>query len=91
RMDDPPRLTIDQWSAALYLATMWHFDAARKYAIQQIESEYAEQSPVDRIILAGKCQVGQWLHPAFLSLCNRTEPLTAEEGEKLGYPRLMAI
>ncbi|KAG8842070.1 hypothetical protein FRB96_006323 [Tulasnella sp. 330] len=57
RMDDPPHLTIDQWSAALYLATMWHFDAARKYAIQQIESEYAEQSPVDRIILAGKCQV----------------------------------
>ncbi|KAG8887039.1 hypothetical protein FRB98_000664 [Tulasnella sp. 332] len=90
-MDDPPLFTIDQWSAALHLATMWHFDAIRKYAIQQIESQYADQSPLDRIALACKCQVGQWLHPAYLALCNRAEPLTVEEGEKLGYPRLMAI
>lgn len=90
-MDDPPCLTIEQWSAALHLATMWHFDAAKKYMIEAIKSQHTDQSPFDRLRLARKCLVGQWIHPVYLSLCNRDEPLTAEEGEELGYRCLMAI
>jgi len=91
RIDEPPKLSIEQWSAALHLATMWHFDAARKYAIDQISSEYTDQNHFDRVDLAMKCQVGQWLHPAYQALCERTESLSAEEGERLGYRRLTAI
>ncbi|KAG9017366.1 hypothetical protein FRB93_007480 [Tulasnella sp. JGI-2019a] len=87
-MDGPHSLKSEGWEAALHLATMWHFDAARKYAIQNIESQYPGQTPLERIVVAGKCQVGQWLHPAYLSLCNRSEPLTIEEGEVLGLRRL---
>ncbi|KAG9020981.1 hypothetical protein FRB95_003102 [Tulasnella sp. JGI-2019a] len=90
-MDGPHNLKSEEWAAALHLATMWHFDAARKYAIQNIESQYPGQAPLERIVLAGKCQVGPWLHPAYLSLCNRSEPLTIEEGEVLGLGRALAI
>ncbi|KAG9038607.1 hypothetical protein FRB95_000829 [Tulasnella sp. JGI-2019a] len=90
-MDGPHNLKSEEWAAALHLATMWHFDAARKYAIQNIESQYPEQTPLERIVIAGKCQVGQWLHPAYLSLCNRPGPLTIEEGEVLGLGRALAI
>ncbi|KAG8994309.1 hypothetical protein FRB94_009965 [Tulasnella sp. JGI-2019a] len=90
-IDGAPELTLQQLSGALHLATMWDFDAARKYIIDQITIHHTDQPPLDRIELAMRCQVGEWLHPAYKTLCDRPEPITEQEGERLGYRRLIAI
>ncbi|KAG9002101.1 hypothetical protein FRB93_011874 [Tulasnella sp. JGI-2019a] len=83
--------TIAQWSAALHLSTMWVFDSLRTYAIAEISSYHPNQCPFDRIDLAMRCQVAQWLFPSYESICTRWEPLTTEEMMRLGFERLTAI
>ncbi|KAG8857251.1 hypothetical protein FRB96_005926 [Tulasnella sp. 330] len=86
-----PCLSIDQWSAALHLSTMWAFDVLRTYAIAEISSYHPNQCPFDRIDLAMRCQVAQWLFPSYESICTRWEPLTTEEMMRLGFMKLTAI
>lgn len=70
---------------------MWHFDLARKYAIDHITSTYPDQNVFDRIDLAVKCQVFPWLVPACEALCSRSQPITEEEGKRLGFRCLTAV
>jgi len=58
-IDEQLKLTLEQWSAALHLATMWHFDSARKFVIDKIDAEHAYQDPLERLDLAFRCQVAQ--------------------------------
>ncbi|KAG8895973.1 hypothetical protein FRB99_000234, partial [Tulasnella sp. 403] len=86
-----PSLSLSGWSAALHLATMWDFERIRAYAISQIDDNYDHQDPLDRIDLAEKCRVAKWLHPAYVKLCERAEPMTGVDGRRLGYDRFAAI
>ncbi|KAG8896532.1 hypothetical protein FRB99_008853 [Tulasnella sp. 403] len=89
--DNPPDLTFQQWSAALHLSTMWHFDKTRNYIIQHLDAHIESLDPLDCIELADRCRVEKWLAPAFAKLCAREEPLSAREGELLGFRRFAAI
>ncbi len=65
---------------------MYGFDAARDFIIRQIDLQPADQvDPFYRIHLASRCQVGKWIHQAYASLCSRSEPLTAAEGEVFDF------
>lgn len=48
-------------------------------------------NPLDRIQVADACDITEWLHPAYAKLCARQDPLTAEEGVKLGLTRYAAL
>ncbi|KAG8936147.1 hypothetical protein FRC02_004175 [Tulasnella sp. 418] len=78
----PPALSLEQWKAVLHLSTMWHLPELRDLAIKNIDT--LKPSPIDAILLAQKFLVQQWLKPAYVQLCARLEPLSAEEGERLG-------
>ncbi|KAG8956042.1 hypothetical protein FRC00_005196 [Tulasnella sp. 408] len=41
--------------------------------------------------LADECNVKEWLHPAYARLCARRAPLTAKEGQILGFERFAAL
>ncbi|KAG8871480.1 hypothetical protein FRB98_000748 [Tulasnella sp. 332] len=85
-------LTIEQWSEALYIATIWKLAAARDYIVERISTLFPDQAPIDRIALADRCGVHQWLHPAYETLCTRINPPTFEEGvERLGIKRIVAL
>ncbi|KAG8940599.1 hypothetical protein FRC03_005316 [Tulasnella sp. 419] len=80
--ESAPTADLKQWSAVLHLCTMWYYDQLREHAIKEIEK--LDPPPVDSILLARKCNVIKWLKPAYLRLCNRPEPITADEGSLLG-------
>jgi len=48
-------------------------------------------SPVDRLVIAYGLHVTGWLRPAFVALCMRDEPLTIEEGRRLGIDVIVCI
>jgi hypothetical protein len=48
-------------------------------------------SPVDRLVVAYGLHVTGWLRPAFVALCLRDEPLTIEEGRRLGINVIVCI
>ncbi|KAG8982713.1 hypothetical protein FRB93_007894 [Tulasnella sp. JGI-2019a] len=92
KISAPLLFTIQQWSEALHIATIWDITSAREYIIDRISALFPDQPPIDRIILADRCGVKQWLYPAYEELCVRCHPPTTEEGiERLGVDRIVAI
>ena len=65
----------------LALATQWEFADYRRLAIARL-AQLA--SPVDRILLGRRYDIPEWLSTAYLELCTRDDPLSYEEGERLG-------
>ncbi|KAG8921817.1 hypothetical protein FRC02_012339 [Tulasnella sp. 418] len=79
----PPPFSLDQWKAVLFVTTMWKFSILRDLAIRSIED--MKPPPLDTILLARGYNVPRLLSMAYTDLCMRTTPITAEEGEILGY------
>src|ERR1700733_9035998 len=48
-------------------------------------------SPVDKLVVAYGLHVTGWVRPAFVALCMRDEPLTIEEGRRLGIDVIVRI
>ncbi|KAG8979647.1 hypothetical protein FRB95_009045 [Tulasnella sp. JGI-2019a] len=90
RINSPLDLTIEKWSQALGLATLWKLDAARNFIIDHITRHFPN-SLANQIRLADDYDVGQWLHPAYETICERDTPPTEEEVSALGPKRLVAI
>ncbi|KIO16896.1 hypothetical protein M407DRAFT_33452 [Tulasnella calospora MUT 4182] len=84
-----PELSLEQWSEALHLATIWGFEHIRSYIMRTLETMALK--PIDIIQVADACGVVEWLHPAYAKLCAREDSLTAEEGFKLGFRRYAAL
>lgn len=89
RFDPLPELTLQEWSEAFHIATLWGFEQLRAYIIKTTDS--IAQDPMDRIQLADQCGLTEWLHPAYAKLCARDTSLTAEEGRRLGFERFAAL
>lgn len=86
-------MTWEQWAAALHLATMWSFDQVRCYVITQMDIQIKAGSvhPLDRVDVATKCRVPEWVVPAYTELCERQNSLTVDEASHMSLPRLMAV
>jgi len=76
--------SIDQWVSLLSISTRFQLDRIRRRAISEIEAHHPQLHAVDRVVLAVKHSVDPWLIPAYCDICERTEPLTDQEAEKLG-------
>ncbi|EKM59091.1 uncharacterized protein PHACADRAFT_65989, partial [Phanerochaete carnosa HHB-10118-sp] len=72
----PDITSVDEWSAVLRLATEWSFDSIRSLAIERLEPI---ASPVEKIVLSHSHMIPSWLSAAYVSLCQRSHPLTAAE------------
>ncbi|KAF5387246.1 hypothetical protein D9757_006856 [Collybiopsis confluens] len=79
---------IQGWTTILKVANVLNFKDIRKLAIQRLDRI---APPVDRIVLSRKYDVQRWVVPAFKELCTSIEPLTNEEGRKLGVEGLMVL
>ncbi|KAG8946615.1 hypothetical protein FRC04_011509 [Tulasnella sp. 424] len=88
---DEKKLGWKQKAAALHLATMWSFEDLRSALISFMSKGVDSIDPVDRIEASLKCRVEEWFHPAIRALCERVTPLTASEGERLGFTLFAAI
>ena len=81
--------TVDEWTSVLRLATKWSIGSLRDLAIEEIEPK---ASPFDKVCVAREFDQGQnWLVPAFVDICSRSESLTRAEAERLGLPTVVEV
>ena len=74
------------------IANRYDFYLVRQYAIRAIEKLRVESgsglndvwSAVDRIEMADRFDVDEWLVPAYEELCTRPAMLSVQEGERIG-------
>lgn len=81
-------LSLDQLGDALYAATVWEFEPARKAILTDMPTDMPYMK---RIMLGIKCGVPAWLISGLEELCGRREPLCDSEIEIIGYPRAAAV
>jgi hypothetical protein len=77
------RATLPEWISILQLATRWLFDDIRNLAIREL-ANFDDIEPVQKVAIALQNDIPEWLHPSYMALCERPNPLTVEEARKLG-------
>jgi len=77
---DTPR-SHEEWSSLLSISFRFKFEKIRDRAIKELTAMNID--PVDRVVLAVKYDVSDWLCPAYVDLCIRSEPLREDEAHKL--------
>lgn len=86
--DETDVCTVEGWASVLHLANMWSFNSIRRLAITRLTGL---ASPVDKLVYGHKYAVGEWLVPAYVSLCQRQEVLSFEEGRRLSSDDIILI
>lgn len=84
----PTQKTTDQWSSILHLAEKWGFENITLLAIDNL---IVHATPIDKIVLGRRHGLTNWLPAAYEAVCTRADPLTVEEGTKLGMEDAMKI
>ncbi|KAF9478099.1 hypothetical protein BDN70DRAFT_895954 [Pholiota conissans] len=72
----------EAWISVLKIATQFEFASLRALAITRIRN-FLVNAP-ERIAVAKQYGIDNWLVQAYTDLCTRDEPLTLEEGRKVG-------
>ncbi|KAI0640072.1 hypothetical protein C8Q77DRAFT_1214404 [Trametes polyzona] len=80
--------TLDEWTSVLRLAHMYEFEGHRTLAIERLKTL---ATPIDRILLAREYLIDGWLEDAYTELCMREEPLTLDEGVRLGVEDVVRL
>jgi hypothetical protein len=91
RMHDENAFTLESWIALLSFSTRFICDKIRARSIRELESIQSRVDPIERIVLAVRHNVPQWLNGAYQELCQRQDSLSEEEGEKLGLPTVIKL
>ncbi|KAJ6552237.1 hypothetical protein DFH09DRAFT_597753 [Mycena vulgaris] len=86
-----PKDSLSQWITLLSIATRLRFDRLRAHAIESIEESKTSLDPVDKLVLAIKFEIPQWLAPAYTALCQRPNCLEEWEAEKIGLKKTVQI
>ncbi|KZP28763.1 hypothetical protein FIBSPDRAFT_817188 [Athelia psychrophila] len=84
----PTEKTTTQWTSILHLAAQWGFESIQLLAIDKLA---ATAIPVDKIVLGRRYGISDWLHAAYEAICTHPDPLTVEEGMKLGVEDIIRI
>ncbi|KAJ6618890.1 hypothetical protein B0H10DRAFT_1947289 [Mycena sp. CBHHK59/15] len=79
-IDDIPK---DEWISVLKLATMWYFLDLRGLAIKRLAGQLTDS--VERIVLARKYDVADWLRRGYTDLARREQGISADEAALLGW------
>ncbi|KAH9927823.1 uncharacterized protein B0H18DRAFT_1002395 [Fomitopsis serialis] len=80
--------TYEEWAAALELAVKWEFDRIRDFIVQRIKDT---ATLVEQIVTARRLNMQQWCWDVCAKLCERAQPLTLEEGQRLGLEDTVRI
>jgi len=67
---------------------MWEFGGLRESAIDNLDSGL---DPIDKFLLAQRYDVTEWIVPTLLKLAQRPEPISIEEGRRLGWETALKI
>lgn len=90
-MHDENTFSLESWIALLSFSTRFICDKIRARSVREIESFQSQLDPVERVVLAVRHNVPRWLNGAYQELCQRTNTLSEEEGEKLGLSTVIKL
>ncbi|KZT07596.1 uncharacterized protein LAESUDRAFT_724556 [Laetiporus sulphureus 93-53] len=79
------------WQALLSISSKFKFQKIRERAINEITTHHPPLDPVERLALAAKHDVPQWLKSAYVELCQRTRALSPLEAKRLGLETAMRL
>ncbi|KAF8273655.1 hypothetical protein EI94DRAFT_1795059 [Lactarius quietus] len=82
-MHDDYKAALDDWIAMLSISTRLIFPKVRARATKELTSRLDEIEPFDLIGLAVKCDVQEWLKPAYRRIVIRANLIAHEEAEKI--------
>ncbi|EED86019.1 predicted protein [Postia placenta Mad-698-R] len=82
---------VGDWIALLSIASRYMLDGIRSRAIRELELQHSSIVPVERIVLAVKHDIPQWLKPAYSELCLRDRALSSHEAGSLGLPTAIRL
>ncbi|KAF8216963.1 hypothetical protein K438DRAFT_1704090 [Mycena galopus ATCC 62051] len=77
-------MSKDEWLSVLKLSTQWRFLEARDLAIAQLNN-HSDIGDVELILLARQYDVATWLRKGYTSIAERSEIISEEEAQKLGW------
>ncbi|TFY58447.1 hypothetical protein EVG20_g8144, partial [Dentipellis fragilis] len=80
--------TVEGWTSVLRLSAKWSFSSVRTLATGALQRI---ASPVDKVVLGRTYDIGAWLRPNLVALCDREQPLTMDEGLRLGVRDVILI
>ena len=80
-------LSYEEWKSVLCLSTRWGFTSIRKLALNSIEPP----TPHDRLLLARKYSVDDWVVPALSAMCERMAPLTLSEARQMDIEDVILV
>ncbi|KAM6502791.1 hypothetical protein JOM56_002768 [Amanita muscaria] len=81
---------VEDWSVILRLAHRWTFHEVKDLAVRELQK--LDSPDIDRIVLYHDCQVDRnLLIPRYAAICEREEPLTLEEGMRLGLETTLML
>ncbi|KZV74155.1 hypothetical protein PENSPDRAFT_682138 [Peniophora sp. CONT] len=85
-------LTVEEWMSVLKLSAMWCLDDLRARAIESADGQIKEMPDVvDRILLARRHNVSQWLIDGYEILGKRASYLSGDEQTRLGLPTAVKL
>jgi hypothetical protein len=79
------------WCNLLSISHRYECGRARERSIREINTLNPPIDNADKIAMAKKFEVGEWLLAACVALVERQEPLTYAEAEKLGLDMTVLI
>ena len=91
RMHDENTFALESWINLLSFSTRFICDKIRSRSIREIEAIQSRVDPVERVVLAVRHNIPQWLSGAYQELCQRQDTLTEAEGEKLGLSTVIKL
>ncbi|KAH7338069.1 hypothetical protein B0J17DRAFT_660649 [Rhizoctonia solani] len=86
--DDQPAPEAPLIVSAFRLAHMFNFSKLRAHLLPLLERNLGD---VDRIVFSREFDIKEWLTPAHVRLCQREQPLSGEEANKLGVQSTLVI
>jgi hypothetical protein len=86
-----PNVSLDEWITLLAVATRLGFELVRAHAILAIDENPTPLDPIEKLVLATEHKIPQWLAPAYVALCQRSNPLEFFEAERIGLAKTVKI
>jgi hypothetical protein len=80
-------LSYEEWKSVLHLSTHWEFASIRRLALNHIHPP----TPHDRLLLARKYSVTDWVIPALSALCERSAPLSLDEARQMNIEDIVLV
>ena len=90
-MHDEYDFSLESWVSLLSFSTRFICDKIRARSIRELEAIQSRMNPIDRIVLAVRHNVPQWLSGAYRELCQRQDSLSEEEGDRLGLSTVIKL